>query len=80
MHGVMANDEQSGLQHSAAHQGSGQGQPGELAQIETEQADQGGQPAQHQPSSEQKPSAAGVTQRPNLSSSAGDASRSIATK
>lgn len=40
MHGVMANDEQSGLQHGAAHQGSGQGQPGDLAQIDTEQADQ----------------------------------------
>ncbi|MFN9910541.1 MAG: hypothetical protein ACK56F_31255, partial [bacterium] len=79
--------DQHGPEHQRHHHG-----PWKLAEVQLEQADQGDQPAQQDQSGEQQSPAGGAAhareaspigtsaQRPNLSSSAGEASRSMATK
>ena len=86
VHGVVADDEQPGVKHRADHHGQQQDRQGQMDEISLEQEHQAEHPGQQEGTGQQQALAGGrgrgcgEAQRANLSSSAGDASRSMATK
>ncbi len=80
MHAVMADDEQTGLQQGAQSGCQQYGWPGLIPEIQGQQGDQQKQPGQRDGRGPEKTPAGYRDQRANLSRSAGEASRSMATK
>ena len=80
MHGVMADDEQPRLQLAAQQHSQQQQRRRPAAPVGSKNQKQAEQPTAQDEGREQQPSTGGWPQRASLSSSAGEASRSIATK
>ena len=80
MHGVVGHDKKSGLEQGAHQNRQSDQAKGQIGKCGGEQDHQAPQPTQNDPSSQEQATPGGCRQRANLSSSAAEASRSIATK